>query len=254
MSSYLNIDLPICPLSDGKFKIPETINRIWLDVGTSLNSPNGAQYLKRHEDGFVIGFECNPQMYFSIYSMYYINKNKWLVDKDHPSAKIESEKRIKNQKYSIFEDTEEFIKKEDYLNRYIFIPVAISNTEGIKTLYNNKHEGSSSLEKTWGGIDINNKTDVMAFKLRKFIEMIPERFTYIEHLKIDCEGHDLNVLKSCEDLIGRIAVITIEEKNARGYLLDTGIFEFLEEQKGGYTFINKKYKNLLGKLDYYIRV
>ena len=158
------------------------------------------------------------------------------------------------KKEHIFEDTEEFIKKEDYLNRYIFIPVAISNTEGIKTLYNNKHEGSSSLEKTWGGIDINNKTDVMAFKLRKFIEMIPERFTYIEHLKIDCEGHDLNVLKSCEDLIGRIAVITIEEKNARGYLLDTGIFEFLEEQKGGYTFINKKYKNLLGKLDYYIRV
>ena len=36
--------------------------------------------------------------------------------------------------------------------------------------------------------------------------------------------------------------------------LETGIFEFLEEQKGGYTFINKKYKNLLGKLDYYIRV
>ena len=158
------------------------------------------------------------------------------------------------QKYNIFADTEEFIKKEDYLNRYIFIPVAISNEEGIKTLYNNKHEGSSSLEKTWGGIDINNKTDVMAFKLRKFIEMIPERFTYIEHLKIDCEGHDLNVLKSCEDLIGRIAVITIEENNARGYLLNTGIFEFLETQNGGYTFINKKYKNLLGTLDYYIRV
>ena len=64
---------------------------------------------------------------------------------------------------------------------------------------------------------------------------------------------DLNVLKSCEDLINRIVVITIEE-NATGYLLDTGIFEFLEEQNGGYTFINKKYKNLLGKLDYYIRV
>ena len=48
-------------------------------------------------------------------------QNKWLVDKDHPSAKIESEKRIKNQKYNIFEDTEEFIKKEDYLNRYKLI-------------------------------------------------------------------------------------------------------------------------------------
>ena len=99
---------------------------------------------KRNKNGCVIGLEPNPRMYFTIYAMYFMNENKWLLDNKHETAEIEKQKRIKNQKRQLFNDTEEFIKKEDYMNRYILIPTAISSTIGTLTMYNNKHEGSTS--------------------------------------------------------------------------------------------------------------
>lgn len=84
--------------------------------------------------------------------------------------------------------------------------------------------------------------------------MVPDRYEYIEHVKIDCEGHDIEVLKSCGDLIDKVAVFTIEDSNASSFLINTGKFEFLEHQNGGVSLINIKYKHLLDKLDYFIRV
>tara|TARA_R110002074_G_scaffold309006_2_gene479739 strand:- start:248 stop:1012 length:765 start_codon:yes stop_codon:yes gene_type:complete len=254
MDDYLSFNLPICKLDNGKFIIPKTCDRIWFDVGTSINSPNGVQFLKRNENGFVVGFEPNPRMYFTIYSMYYMNENKWLLDNKHETAQIEEKKRIKKQKRQIFNDTEEFIKKEDYMNRYILIPTAISSTTGTLVMYNNKHEGSTSLERGWANNILDDTFKVNSDTLKKYIEMVPDRYEYIEHVKIDCEGHDIEVLKSCGDLIDKVAVFTIEDNNASSFLIKTGKFEFLENQNGGISLINIKYKHLLDKLDYFIRV
>ncbi len=253
MDDYLFINLPICKLKENKFNIPESCDKIWFDVGTSINSPNGTQFLKRHKNGFVIGFEPNPRMYFTIYSMYFMNENKWLIDKEHDTAKSEKEKR-KNQKRQIFNDTEEFINKDDYMKRYLLIPTAISGTSGTMDMYNNKHEGSTSLEKNWYGNKLDSTFKVNVHPLKKFIQMVPDRYEYIEHVKIDCEGHDEEIVKSCGDLIDKVEVFTVEDKNAGQYLLYSGKFDFLEEQNGGYSFINKKYKHLINNLDYFIRV
>lgn len=145
--------------------------------------------------------------------MYYINENKWLVDKQHPTAKIERDKRIKNQKRQIFNDTEEFIGKDDFINRYILIPCAISDNDNFMPMYQHKHEGSSSLNKSWVNVDINNTLSVKTYPLNKFIEMIPDHIEYIEHIKIDCERHDLNVLISGKECLYRVAVITVEDRN-----------------------------------------
>ena len=83
--------------------------------------------------------------------------------------------------------------------------------------------------------------------------MIPDKYTYIEHVKIDVESHDLEVLLSAENTIERIAVITVEDENCHSYLINNN-FEFLEQQNGGFSYINKKYKHLLSNLDYFIRV
>lgn len=85
--------------------------------------------------------------------------------------------------------------------------------------------------------------------------MIPKRYIYIDHLKIDAEGNDLDVLKSAEDSIKRCAIITIEDNNTeiKKYLHDNE-FTFLEEQKGGYSYINNLYKDKIKDIDYYIRV
>lgn len=252
-NNYLTLPLPICPLKDGKFIIPKTCDKLWLDIGTSHNCPNGVQFLKRNKNGFVIGVDPNPRMYFTMYSMYLINKQKWLCDGEHPSGKKESDKRIKHQKRQIFNNLEEYLKCEDAYNRFIFLPCAILESEGFHTLYNNSHEGSTSFNPRWHGSLINDTLQTYSMKLSRLIKMIPERFEYIEHLKVDCESLDLIVLKSAEDLISKAAVVTIEDGNAAQYLLKKG-FEFLETQNGGHSFINKTYKHLLPKLDYFIRV
>ena len=132
-------------------------------------------------------------MYFTIYSMYYINRNKWLVDNGHPAALIEKNKRIKNQKRQLYNDTEEFINKDDFMNRYILIPCAISD-DNFKKLYQHNHEGSNSLNEDWSNININEYLYVKTYPLKKFIDMVPENINFIEHVKIDCEGHDLIVI------------------------------------------------------------
>jgi len=253
MDDYLTINLPICKLKNNKFNIPETCDKIWFDVGTSINSPNGVQFLKRNKNGFVVGFEPNPRMYFTIYSMYYMNENKWLLDGNHETAKVERDKRIKKQTRQIFNDTEEFISKDDCMKRYLLIPTAISTGSGTMDMYNNRHEGSTSLERNWTGNILDSTFKVNIHPLKKYIQMVPDRYKYIEHIKIDCEGHDMEVIKSCGELIDRVAVFTVEDKNAGHFLLETQKFEFLEQQNGGFSYINKKYKHLSNKLDYFIR-
>lgn len=95
------LPVPVCNLKNDKFIIPESINKLWIDVGTSFNCPNGTQFLKRNKDAFVIAVEPNPQMYFTIPSLYYLRQNKWLIDNEHPSALREKNTRIKNQKRQI---------------------------------------------------------------------------------------------------------------------------------------------------------
>ena len=51
---------------------------------------------------------------------------------------------------------------------------------------------------------------------------IPDRYEYIEHVKIDCEGHDTEVVKSCGDLIDKVAVFTVEDNSASSFLINTG--------------------------------
>ena len=249
---YFNINLPIFKLKDNKIIIPDSCNKIWIDVGTSVNCPNGTNFLRRNKDGFVLGFEPNPKSYFTIYSLYYINQNKWLIDNNHPTAKIEMDKRKKNTKTIPFSDnTEEFINRNDFMNRFIIVPCAISNKEGYSDLYFSKHEGSSSLNKNWS-LTLNETFKVPTYPLKKFIDMIPDRFEYIDHLKIDAEGHDIKVLRSLDDRIQKIAAITTEQR--LDYYLNKVGFKLILLQNGGYTYINNKYKHLKDDLDYLIRI
>ena len=247
------LPVPIVNLENNKFVIPKFINKLWIDVGTSINCPNGTQFLKRNFDGFVFGIEPNPQMYFTIPSMYYLRQNKWLIDNKHPSAIQEKNKRIQKQKRQIFNDTEEVIEKEDFKKRFIFLPCAIDEQVGFNNLYNNIHEGSSSLNSKWKGCDVNDKIPVFTITLSDILSKIPERFQYIDHLKVDCESLDLIVVKSAGKYLQKIVVVTVEDNNVSSYLLENN-FQFLERQNGGISYINKKFLDLKDKIDYFIRV
>lgn len=198
-----------------------------------------------------MGFEPNPKSYFTIYSLYYINQNKWLVDNEHKTAEIERNKRQTNPKLKLFNNTEEFINRKDFMDRFILVPCAISTTEGHADLHFSKHEGSSSLNKNWPLLT-DESFKVATYPLQKFVDMIPDRFEYIDHLKIDAEGHDIDVLKSLGDRITKVASITTEQR-LDAFLLENG-FKFLLTQNGGTTYINNKYIHLKDELDFYIRI
>jgi FkbM family methyltransferase len=250
---YLFLNLPICKLKNNKFNIPNNVNKIWIDVGTSFNSPNSIQFLNRNSNGFVIGFEPDPNNYITQYSIHNFKKNLWLLNNEDESALKEKTKRQLSQKRDIFNNTEEYLETNSYMNKYILIPCAIGLEEGYKSLYLNSHHGSSSLNENWSGCDSNNNIQVLVKPLKNFINMIPDKYNYIEHLKIDTESLDLDVLLSAGNTIERIAIITVEDEKCHTYLIDNN-FEFLEKQNGGFSYINKKYKSLLNNLDYFIRV
>ena len=250
---YLYLNLPICKLKNNKFNIPNHIDKIWIDVGTSFNSPNSIQFLNRNKNGFVIGFEPDPNNYITQYAIHNFKKNLWLLNNKDISAIQEQQKREKNQKRNIFNNTEEFLDINSYMNKYILIPCAIGKKESYKKFYLNKHHGSSSLNKNWNGCDTDNNIEVLVKPLKEFINMISDKYEYIEHLKIDAESYDLEVLLSAENTIERIAVITVEDESCHSYLINNN-FEFLEIQNGGISYINKKYKNKINNLDYFIRI
>lgn len=250
---YLYLNLPICKLKNNKFNIPNHIDKIWIDVGTSFNSPNSIQFLNRNKNGFVIGFEPDPNNYITQYAIHNFKKNLWLLNNEDESALKEKTKRQVNQKRDIFNNTEEYLETNSYMNKYILIPCAIGKKESYKKFYLNKHHGSSSLNKNWNGCDTDNNIEVLVKPLKEFINMIPDKYEYIEHLKIDAESYDLEVLLSAENTIERIAVITVEDESCHSYLINNN-FEFLEIQNGGISYINKKYKNKINNLDYFIRI
>ena len=250
---YLYLNLPICKLKNNKFNIPNNINKIWIDVGTSFNSPNSIHFLNRNKNGFVIGFEPDPNNYITQYAIHNFKKNLWLLNNNDISAIEEQKKRELNQKRNIFSNTEEVLDTNSYMNKYILIPCAIGNEENYKSFYLNKHHGSSSLNINWNNCDKNNNIQVLVKPLKNFINMIPDEYEYIEHLKIDAESYDLEVLLSAENTIERVAVIAVEDESCHSYLINNN-FEFLEKQNGGVSYINKKYKHLLNNLDYFIRV
>ena len=83
---------------------------------------------------------------------------------------------------------------------------SLSNKEEITNLYINSETGDSSLE----FFDTNQFEEVQTKKLDNF------NFKKIKLLKIDAEGHELEVLKGSVDTLKHIEFITVDmgaEKN-----------------------------------------
>lgn len=241
---YFKLNLPIFKTENGKIIIPENTQNIWFDVGASFNSPNSVQFLKRNPNGFAIGFEPDPRMYFTVYCAYLFSQNLWLLDKSHVSCQEERHRRMAYGLKS--DDVTEFLSENDIMSRYIIVPTAISNQSGENYLSLDAHAGSSALHAS------NENFLVPTRRLDEFINMIPDRFQYLDHLKIDAEGHDGTVIESAGDLIKRFVVVTSEADTLE--ILRPHGFEHLENQNGGVSYVNVMFKHLLSSIDYKIRI
>ena len=103
---------------------------------------------------------------------------------------------------------------------------------------------------------VNKVFRVPSFPLDMVLEHIDwNRFPFIECIKIDVEGKDLDALKSCKKHMDKVVhfraeayddeniVYGIKKRNVVEYMLANN-FELIDEEDGDYGFINKKFKTL----------
>lgn len=220
---------------NGKIHIPESIKHVKLDVGLSYGAPMSQQWLSKEDDLMVFGFEPNPEA---------VN----LIRSPTNCKKHESHGDVLEYKY---------------VNKQCFIlPVALSlETEESKPFYiTTLDEGCSSFYKPSGVLfDISNVIQVPVITLADFLSYFPwDTIPYIEYLKIDAQGADLDILRGAGDYLEKIVFITAESSVGNLYLdvKDNDVNkvdEYMKEQgflrihhpnTGDPTYVNYRYRDI----------
>jgi FkbM family methyltransferase len=237
---FFGIKLPLFELDNNdKLILPKNTKKIMIDVGTSVNWGNSVNFINENPNtGTVIGIEPNINSWLLGKGIHFFNK------KDHIKSLPDYTK--------------------NFSNRIIFLPVALAPFEGFTKFNCNDKLGTSSILDS--AFKTDNTTVVPTIKLAQIIKMIPDNFDYIDLLKIDAEGFDLQVLKSGEEHLSRVAVIAVECDN--GHLFKNGykpqeIKDFLKSKNfksipgsteaGTESFINLKFEKELPNIRFKIQ-
>jgi FkbM family methyltransferase len=225
------------------YTIPETCTHVKLDIGLSYNAPQSQNWLTRDDNQLMVfGFEPNPE------SIHFITSGN--NRKQHESHGDCLEDR--------------FIKE----CRFVIQKCALSNVsspETMKFYISNNDCGTSSLfsnnETSLGKIkDIIN---VPVYSLKMFFDGFPwDRFDYIDYIKIDAQGSDLNILKGAEHYLQDRVVFVTAEGDGHHYIgseecSNYNIIKYMESQNFIHinhhntkdpTFINRKFQHLTSKI------
>jgi FkbM family methyltransferase len=220
--------------------IPNDMTHIKIDIGLSYTAPNSNVWISNESNLFVIGFEPNPEAIECI---------------TDPIKNAEKNKRF------FPEFPSEYIG-----SRFLLIPFALSNIDEPSTMNFYATEldiGTSSLHKpsdNHGAILGNYKTiDVPVYSLKHFFDIFPfERFEYIDYIKIDAQGSDLDILKGAGDYLKeKVVYITAEpehqqyintqhntSENIEQYLISQNFIRVFNKNTSDPTFLNMKYQHL----------
>ena len=226
-----------------KIEIPAHIKTIRFDIGLSYCAPNSAYWLnENNKDLYVIAVEPNASCVEGI-------QKSGIYCNPHNIQPFKSD-------------------------NFYLMHCALDNVQEaeMKPFYNMSGDvGTSSLLKPTNSLHytVDSVTDVLTVSLKSILDQIPwDRFEYIELVKIDTQGKDLDILKSAESYLERIAFITCEVNTFDHYENNPKPFEFHEYlSKAGFikvqensrvnneavdiTFVNQKYQHLLNTVNYY---
>lgn len=223
-------------------KIPQSCSHVKIDIGLSYNAPQSAIWLEKEQDVMVFGFEPNPQAYENLI--------KGNVQKRDPSHGEPLNKRHLDD------------------GRMHMFNVALSNVETVSEMdfYINSNDcGTSSLfphDQQYLG-PIEKIVKVPVYSLKMFFDNFPwDRFSYIDYIKIDAQGSDLNILKSAGDYLSRKVIYITAEADGYQYIGAnecnneniTSYMDSLNFQKIDHpntqdpTFINKNFLDLQDKI------
>jgi FkbM family methyltransferase len=227
-----------------KVNLNESHKRVKIDIGLSYNAPHSQIWLDHDKDLVVFGFEPNPENINSLSSGNIIKK--------HPSHG----EPLKNE----------------YLNsRFFLIPVALGNVNEVETLdfyCMERDSGTSSILKpdTQQLGAIKEIVQVPVYSLKHFFDVFPwDKYEYIEYIKIDAQGYDLNILKGAQHYLKeKVVYITAEPEcstyngsdnntfeNITKYLESQNFIRITHENTHDPTFINKKFLHLKDKIFIY---
>ena len=165
----------------GLLSLPSYCTKVKLDVGLSVNAPQSAIWLNREPNLFVYGFEPVARNREAIFS----GNHQWPT-KLNPALIGE---------------------------RIEIIPCALGQKSiagGLRMFITKTDPGCSSLLEPIG-MEIDYMETVPVFSLGDFLSYFPfQRIRQIEHLKIDVQGADFDVLLGTREFLKKIMAITIE--------------------------------------------
>jgi FkbM family methyltransferase len=210
-------------------EIPEKCTHVKLDIGLSYTAPMSNRWLIKEPNVCVIGFEPNI-----------ICCNMILNQNINP----EDKSRFKIYNYAL-SDTNKETKLDFYIN---------GNDYGTSSLYSHN-------ENILGKIEKIVKVDVISLKI--FFDNFPwDRFEYIDYIKIDAQGSDLNILKGAKEYLKeRVVYVTAEpdghyyigsddcnEKNLDDYMESQDFIRIKHPDTIDPTYLNKKFQHLKDKI------
>jgi FkbM family methyltransferase len=190
--------------------LPKNIKQISIDVGTCFNAIHSENWLYNNSsnDLYIFGFEPNPNCVKFLNSR---NKNNLNIDLGVCDTDITN--IIQN------------VPSKIQINKnFSIIPVALSNV--VEPIYQNLYLPeasiycSSLLEPATGGVlgNISKRYVVPVFNLSSLFEVLPfETIKYINYLKIDVQGCDINVLKGAGNYLKKYVVYITAEPETSQY-------------------------------------
>jgi FkbM family methyltransferase len=212
-------------------KIPSNITHVKIDVGLGMLNVQSQRWLKTDTDLFVFMFEPNP---------------------DSITSSLNDTNRI-----------DDIIKKNN--NAFSLIPVALSDVENESSMefFSMERDGGTSsllepinLERLG---PIKSKILVPVFSLKHFFDIFPwDRFEYIDYIKIDAQGSDLDIIKSAGIYLkDKVVFVTAEPEtndysncnhntaeNMETYLISQNFTRISHPNVEDPTFINNKFLHL----------
>ena len=164
-----------------RLSIPEYAVSVKIDVGLSVNAPQSSIWLKRDCGLFVFGFE----------------------------PLLDNIERIKTG------DSEwpENLSPELVGKRIVIVPCALSSKTdlGGRDFFVTKNDPGCSSLLAPISMEVLKVVRVPVITLDSFLNLFPfDRFPIIEHLKIDVQGADFEVIKGAEAHLDKIMFVTLE--------------------------------------------
>jgi FkbM family methyltransferase len=223
------------PMNYLNFNIPDNCTHCKIDVGLSYSAPHAQKWLATEPSVMVFGFEPNPDSVNCI-----MNGN---IQKRHPGHGQPLDQKFIDE------------------GRFCLVPKALSNVDKEETMdfYVNTNDcGTSSLFKhdEIGLGPIKQHIKVPVISLKMFFDKFPwDKFEYIDYIKIDAQGSDLNILKGAGNYLrDKVVYVTAEpdgyqyfdanecnEQNIVQYMNSQGFTQIKHPNTIDPTFINNKF-------------